>query len=137
MQLLAMLVPVIILASAWCASTVCLSQCLLYAANDCATVYVNVTNVYVCMCMFIHLLCTCTLNPDRGQQYLKTATEIAHVSAIWQFSHIITEKAVSGGKDKANRRFNGLCDVDTLATLCDSVQLFTREYFVNGNRQNR
>ena len=93
MQLLAMLVPVIILASGWCASTVCLSQCLLYAVNDSATVYVNVANMY--MYMFIHL-CTCTLNPDRGQQYLKTATEIAHFSAIRQFSPTITEKAALG-----------------------------------------
>ena len=87
--------------------------------------------------MFIHLLCTCTLNPDRGQQYLKTATEIAYVSAIRQLSPTIIEKAASGGKDKANRRSNGLWDVDTLATLCDLVQLFTCEYFVNGNRQHR
>ena len=91
MQLLAMLVTVIVLASGWCASTVCLSQCLLYAANDSVTVYVNFANMY----MFVHL-CTCTLNPDRGQQYLKTATEIAYVSAIRQFSLTITEKAALG-----------------------------------------
>ena len=110
-----------------------MSQCLLSAANDSATVYVNIANMYVCM--FIHL-CTCTLNPDRGQQYLKTDTEYCPRQCNTAVFTHITEQAASGGKDKANRRFNGLCDVDTLVTLGDSVQLFTCEYFVNGNQQN-